>query len=205
VAIYYFRDYVGSTYQVPFFGWDMATIYFLVGQAANIVGVVLAPSVSAKYGKRKTYMLAMLIASVLSVVFFMIPNDITWILILQVLISICAGYVLPLLWSMFSDIVDYQEYKTNRRASGLIFSSSSMSQKLGWAFGAALGGWILAIFKYNPEIMQQLPQTIFGERLMLSIFPAICALLAVIGMMFYPLTEKKVKEISEELEIRRKK
>lgn len=205
VAIYFFRDYVGSTYQVPFFGWDMATIYFLVGQAANIVGVVLAPSVSAKFGKRKTYMLAMLIASVLSVVFFLIPNDITWILILQVLISVCAGYVLPLLWSMFSDIVDYQEYKTNRRASGLIFSSSSMSQKLGWAFGAALGGWILAIFKYNPEIMQQLPQTIFGERLMLSIFPAICALLAVVGMMFYPLTEKKVKEISEELEIRRKK
>lgn len=205
VAIYYFRDYVGSTYQVPFFGWDMATIYFLVGQAANIVGVVLAPSVSAKFGKRKTYMLAMLIASVLSVVFFLIPNDITWILILQVLISVCAGYVLPLLWSMFSDIVDYQEYKTNRRASGLIFSSSSMSQKLGWAFGAALGGWILALFKYNPEIVQQLPQTIFGERLMLSIFPAICALLAMIGMMFYPLTEKKVKEISEELEIRRKK
>lgn len=205
VAIYYFRDFVGSSFTAPFFGWDMATIYFLVGQAANIIGVVLAPSLAAKYGKRSTYMIAMFIASVLSVVFFFIPNNITWILILQVLISICAGYVLPLLWSMFSDIVDYQEYKTNRRASGLIFSSSSMSQKLGWAFGAALGGWILALFKYNPELVQQLPHTIQGERLMLSIFPAICALLAVAGMFFYPLTEKKVKEISSELEKRRNK
>lgn len=203
VAIYYFRDYVGIKYQVPFFGWDMATIYFLVGQAANIVGVVLAPSVSARFGKRNTYMIAMLIASALSVVFFLIPNNITLILTLQILISVCAGYVLPLLWSMFSDIVDYQEFKTNRRASGLVFSSSSMSQKLGWAFGAALGGWILALFKYNPEISQQLPQTILGERLMLSIFPALCALLAVAGMMFYPLTEAKVKEISEELAKRR--
>ncbi len=204
VAIYYFRDYVGISYHMPFFGWDMATIYFMIGQAANIVGVVLAPSISARYGKRKTYMLAMLIASALSLVFFFIPNNIVWILILQVLISICAGYVLPLLWSMFSDIVDYQELKTNRRASGLIFSSSSMSQKLGWAFGAALGGWILALFKYNPGIAQQVSETILGERLMLSVFPAVCALLAVIGMLFYPLTEKRVKEIAEELEQKRK-
>jgi GPH family glycoside/pentoside/hexuronide:cation symporter len=104
---------------------------------------------------------------------------------------------------MFSDIVDYQEFKTGRRASGLVFSSSSMSQKLGWAFGAALGGWILALFNYNPDLPQQLTETIFGERLMLSIFPAICAILAVVGMLFYPLSEKKVKEIAEELEIRR--
>jgi GPH family glycoside/pentoside/hexuronide:cation symporter len=203
VAIYYFRDYVGSEFKVPGFGWDMATIYFLVGQAANILGVVLAPSISAKYGKRNTYMIAMLIAAVLSVVFFFIPNNVPIILTLQVLISICAGYVLPLLWSMFSDIVDYQEFKTGRRASGLVFSSSSMSQKLGWAFGAALGGWILALFNYNPDLPQQLTETIFGERLMLSIFPAICAILAVVGMLFYPLSEKKVKEIAEELEIRR--
>lgn len=205
VAIYYFRDYVGSEFKFPGTGWDMATIYFLVGQAANILGVVLAPSISAKYGKRNTYMLAMLIAAVLSVVFFFIPNNIPIILTLQVLISICAGYVLPLLWSMFSDIVDFQEYQTGRRASGLVFSSSSMSQKLGWAFGAALGGWILALFHYNPELTQQLNETILGERLMLSIFPAICAILAVVGMLFYPLTEKKVKEIAEELDIRRNK
>ena len=126
-------------------------------------------------------------------------------MLLQVLISICAGYVLPLLWSMFSDIVDYQEYKTNRRASGLIFSSSSMSQKLGWAFGAALGGWILAIFNYNPELAQQLPETIFGERLMLSILPAICALLAVVGMLFYPLRDSMLEKIAAELAERRNK
>ncbi len=205
VAIYYFRDYVGITYRMPFFGWDMATMYFLVGQAANIIGVVLAPSLSSKFGKHKTYMAAMFIASVLSVIFFFIPNNIVWILILQVLISICAGYVLPLLWSMFSDVVDYQEHKTGRRASGLIFSSSSMSQKLGWAFGAALGGWILAIFKYNPAVLHQLPQTILGEKLMLSIFPAVCALIAVVLMSIYPLKEAILKKIEEELNERRAK
>jgi len=203
VAIYYFRDYVQFAYKMPFTGWDMTTIYFLVGQAANLVGVILAPTLSAKYGKRRTYMIAMAAAAVLSVIFFFIPNQIGWILLLQTLISFFAGYVLPLLWSMFADIVDYQELKTNRRTSGLIFSSSSMSQKLGWALGAALTGWILFLFKYNPDIAQQSTETIFGERMMISLIPAACCLLAFVGMMFYPLTEKKVKEVTEELEKRR--
>ena len=203
VAIYYFRDHVQLAYRVPLTGWDITTVYFLVGQAANLVGVVLAPVLSARYGKKHTYMIAMAIAGALSVVFFFIPNNIVWILILQTLISLCAGYVLPLLWSMYADIVDHQELVTNRRSSGLIFSSSSMSQKLGWALGAAMTGWILFIFKYNPDIAQQSAETIFGERLMISIIPAVCCIIAFFGMMAYPLTENKVKEITAELEKRR--
>lgn len=203
VAIYYFRDYVQVAYRMPLTGWDTSTIYFLVGQAANLIGVVLAPTLSAKYGKKKTYMIAIAIAGVLSTIFFFVPNHLGIILLMQTLISICAGYVLPLLWSMYADIVDYQELKTNRRASGLIFSSSSMSQKLGWALGAALTGWILFLFKYNPDLAQQSMETVFGERMMISLFPAACCVLAFIGMWFYPLTEKKVKEVTEELEKRR--
>lgn len=203
VAIYYFRDYVQVAYKMPLTGWDMTTIYFLVGQAANLVGVILAPVLSDKYGKRRTYMIAMVGAATLSVMFFFVPNQLGWILLLQTLISLCAGYVLPLLWSMFADIVDYQELKTNRRTSGLIFSSSSMSQKLGWALGSGLTGGILFLFKYNPNLVEQSTQTIFGERLMISIIPAACCVLAFIGMYFYPLTEKKVKEVTAELEKRR--
>lgn len=203
VAIYYFRDYVQINYRVPLTGWDITTVYFLVGQAANLVGVILAPILSSKYGKKRTYMIAIAGAGVFSAIFYFIPNSLAWILLLQTVISLCAGYVLPLLWSMYADIVDYQELKTNRRASGLIFSSSSMSQKLGWALGAALTGWILSIFKYNPEIIQQSADTIFGECLMISIIPSICCIIAFFGMMAYPLTEKKVKEIAAQLDAKR--
>lgn len=205
VAIYYFRDYVQINYRMAGTGWDMTTIYFLVGQAANLLGVMLAPSISARYGKRRTYMIAILIAGMLSTAFFYIPKDITFILILQFCISIFAGYVLPLLWSMFSDIVDHQELITGRRASGLIFSSSSMSQKLGWALGAALSGWMLAYFKYMPDAAQQAADTIRGEQFMISLLPSVCCLLAFIGMFFYPLSDKKVRENYELLEEKRAK
>ena len=205
VAIYYFRDFVKLNYKMAGTGWDITTIYFLVGQAANLIGVMAAPSISAKYGKKKTYMIAILLAGLLSIVFYFIPNNIVWILALQFLISIFAGYVLPLLWSMFADIVDHQELLTGRRATGLIFSSSSMSQKLGWALGAALSGWILAWFNYIPDAVTQSADTIFGEKLMISLLPAACCVLAFLGMFFYPLSDKKVKEISEELNSRRQK
>jgi GPH family glycoside/pentoside/hexuronide:cation symporter len=203
VAIYYFRDYVQINYRMAGTGWDMTTIYFLVGQAANLLGVMVAPPLSARFGKRRTYMIAILMAGVLSTGFYFIPNNIGWILIFQFFISIFAGYVLPLLWSMFSDIVDHHELTTGRRASGLIFSSSSMSQKLGWALGAALSGWVLAYFKYAPDALQQSAKTIQGEHLMISLLPAVCCLLAFIGMYFYPLSDKKVKQNYQQLEEKR--
>jgi len=203
VAIYFFRDYVKSSYKMVGTGWDMTTIYFLVGQAANLIGVMIAPSVSAKYGKKRTYMIAMLIAGILSVGFYFIPNNITWLLSFQFMISLFAGYVLPLLWSMFADIVDHQELITGRRATGLIFSSSSMSQKLGWALGSAMSGWILAIYKYAPDALVQSSETLFGEHIMISLMPAVCCVLAFVGMMFYPLSDKKVKENSELLNLKR--
>lgn len=205
VAIYYFRDYVQVNYRMGGTGWDMTTIYFLVGQAANLIGVMAAPAISRKYGKQRTYMIAILIAGILSTGFYFIPNNITWILVFQFVISIFAGYVLPLLWSMFADIVDHQELLTGRRATGLIFSSSSMSQKLGWAFGSAMSGWILAIFHYMPEATQQSAETIFGEQIMISLIPAACCVLAFVGMMFYPLSDKKVRENSEKLALKRSK
>jgi GPH family glycoside/pentoside/hexuronide:cation symporter len=206
VALFYFADYIQVNYKMPVLGWTVATIYLLVGQAANMIGVALAAPLSNRYGKKKTYMVAMSLAAVLSVFFFMLTPPhraltLTW----PILISNCAGYVLPLLRSMYADIVDHQELKTKRRATGLIFSSSSMSQKMGWAFGAALSGWLLAWFGYDQTAAVQSDSAIFGVRLMLSWLPAISCVLAVVGMMFYPLSEKRVKEIANELEAQRAK
>ncbi|MDR3251498.1 MAG: MFS transporter [Tannerella sp.] len=205
VALFYFADYIKINYKLPAFDWTLATIYLLVGQAANMVGVALAAPLSNRYGKKRTYIAAMSLAAVLSACFFALkPDQIAMIMIMQILISVCAGYVLPLLWSMYADVVDHQELVTGRRATGLIFSSSSMSQKLGWAFGAALSGWLLAAFGYQQDAVAQSEYAVFGVKLMLSWLPAAGCILAVVGMFYYPLSDKRVKEISEELEKRRK-
>jgi len=66
-----------------------------------------------------------------------------------------------------------------------------------------MSGWILAAFKYAPDAVGQTSQTLFGEHIMISLIPAGCCLLAVIGMLFYPLSDKKVKENTELLNQKR--
>jgi GPH family glycoside/pentoside/hexuronide:cation symporter len=146
----------------------------------------------------------MILAALLSCFFFMLkPDQIMLIMIFQVVISACAGIIFPLLWSMYADIVDYQELKTGRRATGLILSSSSMSQKFGWAVGGAITGWLLAAFGYDADLAVQSQNAVHGVRLMMSFLPAIGCILAVIAIALYPLGEKKVLEITAQLNEKR--
>jgi GPH family glycoside/pentoside/hexuronide:cation symporter len=147
----------------------------------------------------------MLIASVLSCVFYTFnENNIGLIFTFQFLISICAGSIFPLLWSMYADIADYSEWQTGRRATGLIFSSSSMSQKLGWTLGGALTGWLLALWGFEANTAQT-AEAQTGIRMMLSFVPAAGALLSAAFIAFYKLSDSFMMKISNELEERRAK
>ena len=206
-TVYYFKYFVVEEEytSVSLFGvsFVLSGLYLAVGQAANIVGVIAAAPVSNRIGKRNTYMWAMIIATVLSVIFYWFDkDDLVLIFVFQVLISICAGSIFPLLWSMYADCADYSELKTGNRATGLIFSSSSMSQKFGWAIGTAVTGWLLAFFGFQANAVQS-EEAISGIKMFLSFLPAVGTVLSVIFISLYPLTEKKMKEITAELEARR--
>lgn len=206
-AIYYFNYYYKGQGSIAL-GTELivaiSTIYLLLGQAANIVGVVLAKPISDKIGKKNTFLIAMLGATVFSLIFYFLDRtNITMIYTFQVLISICAGTIFPLVWSMYADTADYSEWKNGRRATGLVFSAASMSQKIGASIGMALVGWLLALYGYNAGV-EQAAITQQGIRMMLSIYPAIGALLAAFFIFIYPLKDSFLTQIESELEVRRK-
>lgn len=208
-TVYYFKYFIeeSDANKVGIFGstFALSALYLGLGQLANIIGVVLAAPVSNVIGKKNTYLGAMALATGLSVIFYWFDKDqLTLIFVFQILISICAGAIFPLLWSMYADCADYSELTTGNRATGLIFSSSSMSQKFGWAIGSAVTGWLLAAFGFQPN-MAQSPETIDGIKMCLSLLPAVGTILSVAFIAAYPLSEKKVAEIATKLEILRHK
>ena len=208
-AIYYFKYFFKSqeAFQMPLFNVaiNYSTLYLVLGQAANIVGVVLAKPISDKIGKKNTFLYFMILASILSCIFFIFKeDDLVLIFTFQFLISVCAGSIFPLLWSMYADIADYSEWKTGRRATGLIFSSSSMSQKLGWTLGGALTGWMLALYGFEANVAQTV-ETQTGIRLMLSFIPAAGAMLSAIFIVFYKLSDTFMIQVTDELSDRRLK
>ena len=207
-TVYYFKYYVVEEEyaSVSLFGisFVLSGLYLAVGKAANIVGVVLAAPLSNRIGKKKTYMWAMSIATVLSIIFYWFDKEqLMLMFIFQVLISICAGSIFPLLWSMYADCADYSELKTGNRATGLIFSSSSMSQKFGWAIGSAVTGWLLAFYGFEANAVQG-EEAIHGIRTFLSWLPAMGTVLSVIFISLYPLSEKEMRKITNQLNDKRK-
>ncbi|TWV10588.1 MFS transporter [Bacteroidaceae bacterium HV4-6-C5C] len=208
-TVYYFKYFIveESYATISLFGvsFVLSGLYLATGQIANIIGVVLAAPVSNRIGKKATYMGAMVLATVLSVIFYWFgKGDLTLIFTFQILISICAGSIFPLLWSMYADCADYSELRTGNRATGLVFSSSSMSQKFGWAIGSALTGWLLAYFGFKANAVQS-AEAIHGIKMFLSFLPAIGTVLSVLFISMYPLSESKMKEITSELNIKRSK
>lgn len=208
-TIYYFKYYFENqdAFLIPVLEITItfSMLYLVLGQAANIVGVVMAKTVSDKIGKKRTFLSAMLLATLLSCIFFWFQEDnLILIFVFQFLISVCAGIILPLLWSMYADIADFSEWKTGRRATGLIFSSSSMSQKLGSTLGGAITGWMLAYYGFEANVVQS-EEAKTGIRMMLSFMPAIGAFLSAVFIYFYKLHDPLMLKINKELTERRAK
>ena len=78
-AVFYFKYYVDSSDTFSFSFMNSAitliTIYLVLGQAANILGIMFVPSLTKRIGKKKTYFVAMVGATILSVLFYFLPKD----------------------------------------------------------------------------------------------------------------------------------
>lgn len=201
---YYVKYYVGNADR-KFWIWDLTTWFWVAGAVSNIIGVLLTKYVTKYVGKKRLFMLIMVASSLLTVGFYAFkPTDIAAMFAVEITINLIMGPASPLIWAMYADTADYSEWKTGRRATGLIFSAASFAQKMGWTVGGALSGWLLAYFDFKPNITQA-PQALEGIRLMMSFLPAVGSILAVVCMAVYNLDESVVQQMEKELSERRAK
>ena len=206
---YFFADYILKTVEMaPQWAFLVsASIFLSIGEVANMVGVVIAVPMSKKLGKKSTYMVSMAVLIVLSIAFFFLPATTGgyWaMLFFQILISTFTGIISPLVWSMYADVADYSELKDGTASTGLIFSSASMAQKIGGAFGGSAVMWLLAAFGYNTVAgAVQTDTAILGLRILMSWGPALVAALSILVVWFYPLTKKKMEGVQAELAVKR--
>ena len=203
---YFFNDVIGNDVSLVVFGISFvfsASIFFLIGEIANLPGVAAATSLTRILGKKTTFAWALILLIPLNIAFYFIPLTTTgyWtMLVLQILVCILTGVLSPLLWSMYADISDYAELKFHTASTGLIFSSSSMAQKFGGAFGSAAVMYLLAFIGYNTEENAvQNPEAIHGLRILMSWLPAGMCIVALIFIIAYPLTKSRMVKIGEEL------
>jgi GPH family glycoside/pentoside/hexuronide:cation symporter len=210
VTAHYFKYYIGEQ-EVTLFGKTqkygfevLASAFNTIGSVFAILGVFLVPWFVRLVGGKKALLSLFITAMVCTGAFYFLkPTDLLWIFALQVIGSLTGGPISTLLWVMYADTADYSEWKTGRRATGLVFSASIMSNKLGWAIGSMIAGLILATTGFKANVVQNLDVQ-NGLKAMMSVIPVAIGLVALVLLFFYQLDESAMKKIKADLDERRK-
>ncbi len=178
--------------------WEILTTLLLsISSAVTIIGTLLIRPVVDKFGKKPTWIACFVLASITSIAFIFVPKEsLGTIIILQTLFTLFIGPASFIMWSMYADVADYAEVKTGRRATGLIFSSATMAQKLGTTFANTLPlfalGWV-GFVANDINMTEDIRQSIL---LIFALFPLIGSVIAVIALFFYNIDEKMIQENS---------
>lgn len=206
---YYFRYYVLDQ-QMVLFGntinltYEIFTSSFVTaGTIATLTGAILTKWFSKNIDKKNVYSGFLISSALLSCFFYFLqPGNVMLMFMLNILVSFFFGSVSVLQWAIYTDTADYGEWKSGRRATGLVMAASLFALKLGLTFGGAFVGWILEMYGFVPLVVQT-ADTVTGIKLLMSIFPAIFGITGGLIMLAYPLTNDRMVSIEKDLTARR--
>ena len=222
--VYYFQNFVDknsltdfispileslSNIGVNFFGNDPVSAGFGLFNAGGIVfmifGIGLSKRLADSYGKRNIFGIFLFISTLFILCFyFFSPNSIGLMFLAQIFHGFFYGITIPLLWAMIADVADYSEWKTNRRATAIIFSAMMVGLKLGLTIGGAFVTSILGYYGYIPNSESgQTEIAIQGTKMLVSIYPSIPFLIGCCLLFFYEISKNMEVQIESELKQRR--
>lgn len=181
-VIYYFSYNLGRP--------DIFPLFMLAILAAQFLGILFTPYLSARLGKKLTYIGGAVLGMASGIALYLTPFDaLGAIFMISIVGSICFAAPTVLGWSMLPDTVEYAEWKRGVRADGAIYATASFFQKLAMAIGGALAGLILAGSGYVANEAQS-PDALHGILAMVSLIPVAALGVGTIAIWFYPIDEE---------------
>lgn len=175
------------------------------GLASLLVGVACSNAISVRVGKRLLFLVSMILTGALTLALLVIPPHSNYVVIgTEILRQFSFGISGPVLWSMMGDVADYGEWKTGRRASGIVTSAVVFALWIGLTLGQAAVGGLFSVYGYVAKAVTQTPEAIHGVVLTGGLYAGVCFLIAAALLVIYPLNRAENKKIADELIARRK-
>lgn len=188
---FYFKYYVERA--------DLIGSFSMTYMLALMAGAALTPFMSKFVGKKQLLLILMSLVALLSAAFyFLLPDQVVAMYVLQAMIGLCLGPKSPLVFSMYADTADYSEWKTGRRATAMVFSAAAFSQKLGGAIAGAMIGWLLGSLGYVANETQSAASST-GIVLLMTLIPAAFAAISVGLIWLYSLDEDTIEQVNVDL------
>lgn len=190
----YYVIYVMNSY-------TLISVMFTTLTVTQLIGNVLLPVATRKFGKVRWFLIMMIVWCVSCVAIFFIPASNVGIIIAISAITGFATSSSSICFGMMADCITYGDYKFGVRDEGFVSSFQTLSVKLGQAIVGAVAIPLLYAGGYVPQAAQS-AGTLRTINILVNLLPAILNFIAIIPMFWYKLDEKKLAEMSAELEKR---
>ncbi|KKB73010.1 MULTISPECIES: MFS transporter [Bacillus] len=184
VGIYYMTYNAGRE--------DLVKWYGLLGSLPALAILPFIPRINKWLGKRKLLNTALLLNIVP-------PSNVFLVLFFRVIAAVGSVTAGGYMWALIPETIEYGEYKTGKRLSGLIYAIIGFFFKFGMALGGVVPGLILDKFGYVAG-QAQTPEALTGILITTTVVPVIFLILAMIDINFYNLSEEKYAKVVRELE-----
>ncbi len=178
---------------------DIANFMLAAGTVSCAVGVALVGLLINRIDRQKLYLGLMTgNALFIGLIYLFGEGDTALIIGSHCLNSLLGGACAPLMFSIYSDVVDYFDHVAGQRSPALINSLAMLGGRLGGSLGMVLAPLGLAYFHYQPDAVQS-AASLHGITLMFTLVPAGFALLSAAAMVVYNITNQQAEARSERL------
>jgi glucuronide carrier protein len=196
VAVYYARDVLGNA--------NLYIVLTVVSTVFQIAASLAVPKAVQAMGKKRTYLIAAVITAAAGIGVAVSPGSIPLIgIACYGVFGFGSGLINALIFAFQPDTVDYGEWKSDVRAEGSSYSVLSFTRKAGQGVGGGLAAYTIGLGGYVSGAATQTSSALTSIRVAVGIVPAAAALAAGTVMLAYPLTEKALRHMVEEMTERR--
>jgi len=179
---------------------EQLTLFMTLGTIGATLGAALSAIMWTRFDKVRAYKILMFVCSLLSAIPYWLPGTaFISIMSLGVIASFLSLSMVPLIWSMLSDVVDYHKTITGKNLSGLFFALFLFTLKVGLGVGGAVSLWVLGATGYEAATELQSSEVVESINFISTFLPGILFVVAGIIMMFYQLDQTKREEIRLQL------
>ena len=192
--LYLFDDYFGMSW--------MNLVSTVCTYAPMAIFMFFTPKMVRKFGKKEICGVGMILAAAANLGMFALrgtdPDILAYLFMALCFVSgMGLAFIILQVWSMATDAIDEIEIKTNRRDDGTAYSFFMFFRKLGQVIAAiAVNGALLAMNYDSTKGAIQSPENISVMYDLATIIPAVLfGLMAVVLLVWYPLSKKKVAEL----------
>lgn len=157
--------------------------------AAMILAMLITPMLKKVFSKKQLYNYSLLLGFISHLLMFILGFENMMINYILLFISgLSLGLNDVITYTLVGDCVDYCEYQTGIRTEGLSFSLHTFTTKLQSAFGLFWIGIILTQVGFVENAIQS-SNSLNGIFSLISLYPAVASLLAIIPMFWFKFSE----------------